>query len=176
MKLKTKVLLSMVFLGSMFTAMTTVGAVHGGSKKAATAVTSKRKVGKCAGKTKRNLTGHEALDCIASLVALTPQDRTDLDQGSTTIWNILVAKKKWHAIRCLLGTDGRGLFSKEVVDVFRESFVNCVSGRSLSGPLQTPLSLAEQQGTVAALKGCVPSNLPERLKKKLPPVLNTFRT
>ena len=173
MKLKTKLLLSMIFLGSMLTAMSTVGAVRGGSKKDSAAIPRAGKISVYAGKTKHDLTGREALECIVSLMDLTAQESIALDQKRTTIWHILVAKEKWHAIRCLLGTDGRNLFAKEVVELYRESFVGCVNDRRSFR--RTPLALAKQKGTVASLKGCVPSNLPEQLKRKLPPVLNTIR-
>lgn len=175
MKLKTKVLLSIAFLGSVLSVVPAVGAVRGGGKKASATVSATRKSGEYAGKTKRNLKGQEAWTLIVSWVAPTRQDRINLDQGRTTIWHILVAKKKWHAIRCLLGTDGCGLLAKEVVELYRKSFVDCVGDRGARVPLQTPLSLAEQQNTVAELRSCVPSNLSPDLKRRLPPVLNTFR-
>ncbi len=178
MRLKAKILFGAALLMSVSAAMPSVGAVRdkvkAGSVSASRVAAKPEKAGKeYAKKTKRNLCGKEARDSIECLSKLTPQERDDLRSGRETIWTILVVKSQWYAIRCLLGTDGRGKFDKNIVDVYRRGFVACFRRIRC---LKTPLDVAVENGTVSQLRACIPSDLPENLKCRLPTLLNTFRT
>lgn len=185
MKLKAKILVGMLaLLASATVVMPSAGAVRGRRQSTTTrAGASVRPVDagraragrRVARTTQHDLTNDAALTCIRRLAELTPQDEDDLDQKTTTIWHILIWRNKWHVIRCLLGTDGRNLFAKEVVDAFRQNFACCINRRTGNVASGTPLSIAERMGTVAQLKSCIPGDLPADLARRLPPVLNTFR-
>ena len=180
MRLKAKIVFGTALLMSVSAAMPSVGAVRGkvkagsvftsGSTVLESRVAAKHeKAGKeYAKKTKRNLCGKEARDSIECLSKLTPRERDDLRNRRETIWTILVAKSQWYAIRCLLGTDGRGKLDKNIVDVYRRGFVACFRRIRC---LKTPLDVAVENGTVSQLRACIPSDLPENLKCRLPDVL-----
>lgn len=180
MRLKAKIVFGTALLMSVSAAMPSVGAVRGkvkagnvftsGSTVLESRVAAKpEKAGKeYAKKTKRNLCGKEARDSIECLSKLTPRERDDLRNRRETIWTILVAKSQWYTIRCLLGTNWRGKFDKNIVDVYRRGFVACFSRRKYS---KTPLDIAVENGTVSQLRACIPSDLPENLKCRLPDVL-----
>lgn len=182
MKLKTKILLSMMFLASVSMFVPSAGAVRGNGKSAAPAasasaarVPARRPTtnrGRSAAN-KRGLTGLEAGSYIDSLVKFSDQEKLDLARHNTTIWHILVAKGKWRAIQCLLGADVHKKLDKEVVAAFRESFVACLRAEDRVYSM-TPFALAEISNAEMKLKSCIPYNLPDYLKRQLPPAFNTF--